>query len=253
MRMRKVNLLLSLLLCLAGCAAGGDMGGGGGSDDDGDDDGPGPATGDAGPVAEGALIDDLDDGNAGIHETDGRQGSWYAFHDGTAGATMTPDAAKDFVPAMGGAGGSAYAAVIAGSGFKEWGAGMGLDLNNPGDPMGGPGKKNPHDASKWQGITFKARGNAPVRVSLLTTPVVATTDGGECVPSMTEGMMCEDGHGKQLSLTSSWKEYRLTWAELKQAGWGKKASFDPKLVTSVLFIVPQNAMFDVAVDDVAFW
>src|SRR5688572_484629 len=111
---------------LGACAASG----GGGEDDD---------TPDSGPIPEEDLIDDLEDGDGAIHEVGGRIGSWYTFNDETMTGTQTPVPDTDFLAAEGGAGGSLYAARTTGSGFTEWGAGMGLDVNNPGDPQGGPG------------------------------------------------------------------------------------------------------------------
>jgi hypothetical protein len=224
---------------LGACAA---SGGGGG------DDHP-----DSGPIPEEDLIDDLEDGDGAIHEINGRIGSWYTFNDETPNGTQMPLPNSDFLATEGGAGGSLYAARTAGSGFTEWGAGMGLDVNNPGDPMGGPGIKGKFDASGYTGVSFKAKGNTSVRAVVVTAAVVPMEAGGECTPSTVEGMMCDDAHGRPIALSDEWKEYDLPFAQLTQEGWGKPAEFDPTKVTGVMFIVGANVDFEVVVDDVRFY
>jgi hypothetical protein len=220
---------------VAGCAAGG------GAEDDGVDPPPGPTD----------LIDDLEDGDDAISEANGRLGGWYTFNDESTTGTQIPPS-ESFTPTTGGAGGSAFAAATSGTGFTVWGAGMGFDLNNP-SAVGQIGDRAPYDASVYAGITFKARGNVPIRVSLEVVGVTPTDRGGTCVPSTTEGEECDDLHGASLDLTSEWKEYSLAFSQLRQQGWGKAVPFAATDVTSVLFQADKDLMFDVAVDDVGFY
>lgn len=230
MRTKLVRVTLVAGAALAvGCSAGGS----------GDDEPLGPAD----------LIDDLEDGDDAIDATNGRLGGWYTFHDATAGTQIPPE--SGFVPTAGGAAGSAYAAGTSGSGFTEWGAGMGFDLNNP-EAVGMTGGRARYDASRYQGLVFQARGNVAVRVALETAGVTPADRGGTCTPGTMEGQECEDLHGVTLDLTTEWQEYQVPFARLRQGGWGQAVPFDATAVTAVLFTVDQNQSFDIAVDDVRF-
>lgn len=215
----------------------------GGCANSGGDDGPDP-------TLPSDLIDDLEDGDDAIAETNGRLGGWYTFNDATAGTQIPPE--SGFTPTAGGADGSAYAAGTSGSGFTEWGAGMGFDLNNP-EAVGGTGVRGPYDASPYRSIAFKAKGNVPLRLALETLGVTPTDRGGRCTPSTVEGMECEDLHGSLINLTAEWKDYELEFSALRQGGWGQAVPFAAAEVTSVLFQVDKDLMFDVAVDDVRFY
>lgn len=203
------------------------------------------------PDAPSDLIDDLEDGDDAIAETNGRMGGWYTFNDATATGTQIPPG-TGFTPTTGGADGSAFAASTSGSGFTEWGAGMGFDLNNPA-AIGLTGPRGKYDASGYRSLAFKARGNVAVLVTVETVGVTPTDRGGTCTPSTTEGMECEDLHGKSINLTSEWKDYEIELASLRQGGWGKMVPFEPSEVTAVLFQIDKDLMFDVAVDDVRFY
>lgn len=215
----------------------------GGCANSGGEDGPDPS-------APSDLIDDLEDGDDALPETNGRLGGWYTFHDPTPGTQTPPE--SGFTPSAGGADGSAFAAATSGSGFTEWGAGMGFDLNNP-EAVGLTGPRGPYDASGYRSIAFKARGNVAVRVGLETVGVTPTDRGGTCTPSTVEGMECEDLHGSLVNLSSEWKDYELEFAALRQGGWGKAVPFSAAEVTSVLFMIDKDLAFDVAVDDVRFY
>ena len=80
----------------------------------------------------------MEDGDASICALDGRNGDWYTVGDGTS-SDLTP-ARLPFTPTMipGGRGTSQYAAHFTGSGFTDWGALMGFNLNNKGASEGCP-------------------------------------------------------------------------------------------------------------------
>lgn len=203
------------------------------------------------PDAPSDLIDDLEDGDDAIAETNGRLGGWYTFHDGSATGNQIPPE-TGFTPTAGGADGSAFAAGTSGSGFTVWGAGMGFDLNNPA-AVGLAGPRGAYDASRYRSVAFKARGNVSVRVAVETLGVTPTDRGGTCTPSTTEGMECEDLHGTRIPLTTEWVDYEVELASLRQGGWGKAVPFAAAEVTAVLFQADQDLMFDFAVDDVRFY
>ncbi len=195
------------------------------------------------------LIDDLDDGNDHIVVTSTRRGAWFTFHDTTPGGTQTPGDATFTLTPGGPAGSGGFHVRTTGSGFTEWGAGVGFDLNTAdGAPV-----KGKFNAGTFTGITFKAKGNVVVRFSVQTAAVLPTTLGGTCVPSTTAGLECEDNHGKSLTLTSSWQSYQVPFAQLMQEGWGKPATFDKAALTGVLVQTAPGATFDFALDDLSFY
>ena len=197
------------------------------------------------------MVDDLEDGDDVITDQGGRVGAWFTYNDESAGGMQSPTG--EFTPAQGGAGGSAFSASMSGSGFAEWGAGMGFDLNNPGDDSGGAGVKNPWDASGFTGVAFRARGNVPVRVALVTQAIVSEEFGGNCTPSDEEGMMCDDAHGMTFPLNDTWTQYVVPFASASQGGWGLAADFDAATMTSIQFDVGANLDFEIWIDDIGFY
>lgn len=197
-------------------------------------------------IEPGDIIDDLEDGDPLIFAAGGRRGAWYTYNDASEGAEQLPPA--PFVPTEGGPGTSLYMAQTSGSGFSEWGAGLGVDLNNEGDPDGGDGMRMTYDASAYQGIVFHARGTTPIRVKLLIDAIVPEAAGGSCVAEK-----CEDAHGKIITLTDEWVQYTVDFDEAFQEGWGEAADFDPGTLLSVQFQVDPNTDFDFALDQVGFY
>jgi hypothetical protein len=240
---------LGMIAGLGGCASGPSGGD--------DDDTPGATCSALTGIPAGddpTVIDDLEDGDEGIAENGARVGSWYSFNDGTAGATQAPPEAEDFKPAgVDGACGM-FAAHTSGKGFKDWGAGIGLDLNAPPPATaGGPELKLAYDASAYTGIAFEAKGNTAITVGVAEIATVPMADGGSCTPSTVEGMECEDSHSKLISLGSDWKTYKIEFSALKQEGFGKAVPFDKATLTGLQFSVAQNLEFDFSVDNVRFY
>jgi hypothetical protein len=208
------------------------------------------AGGEPEPMGDEDLIDDLEDGDDAINEANGRLGGWYTFHDDTGGTQTPPD--TGFTPSPGGAGDSAYAASTTGSGFTEWGAGMGFDLNNP-EAVGETGMRGPYDVSGYSMVAFSAKGNVLIRVALETLAVIPVDRGGSCVAGATEEEACDDLHGVNLALTDDWKDYTISFSQLRQGGWGKAFPFEPEQATALLFQTEKDLEFDFAVDDVRFY
>lgn len=196
-------------------------------------------------IEPGNMIDDLEDGDPLILAANGRQGAWYTYNDESKGAEQLPP--TPFEPTAGGPGNSLFQAQTSGSGFATWGAGVGVDLNNEGDPDGGDGIRMPYDASAYQGIVFHARGTVPIRVKLLVEGVVAVDAGGTCEDE------CDDAHGKIVPLSNEWAQYTVDFAEAFQEGWGLEAAFDPATLMSVQFQVGAGMDFDYAIDQVGFY
>jgi hypothetical protein len=237
------------VLGLGACASSGDDPGGQG-DDDAPDGGPGSADSGMLPPSDilpENMIDDLDDGDSVLLPSGGRAGAWYTYNDMTAAGLQTPAMGSPFMPSPGGANGSAYAAGTQGSGFTVWGAGMGFDLDVQ------QSVKHAYDASAFHGVELTAKGSGPVRAAIMIQGVVSSDVGGSCTPSTVEGEKCDDGHGKVLFLTDSWTVYKLPFAEIRQAGWGKPVAFDATTLLSIQFNVDKNLAFDFAVDNIGFY
>lgn len=195
------------------------------------------------------MIDDLEDGDAVIYARNGRQGAWYTYNDATEGATQTPAAMTSFTPTEGGAPSSPlFMARTEGAGFATWGFGVGVDLNNEGDDMGGPGLRMPYDASGMSGIVFRARGDVSVRLKVLVLAIVPADAGGTCAE------MCEDAHGKLIPLTGDWVQYAVGFDELFQEGWGfGEVELDPATLMSIQWQVAKSTDGSIEIDDVGFY
>ncbi len=281
LRCTLLGLAIVTFVCTAGCAKGAQ----GGDDDTGDDDQPDAAadrpdadpdepdadpdepdagttppidaasqtvdastqTTDAAQPIDPDLIDDLEDGNDKIRQVSGRVGFWYTFHDDTVAGVQTP--AGDFAPTMGGAGAGSWSAKTTGSGYIEWGAGMGFDLNTGPSAM----VKGKFDAGEFTGVSFRAKGSVPIRFAVESVGVLSTTLGGTCTPSTVEGQECDDVHGKAITPTTSWQVIQVPFSQLAQDGWGKPVTFDKTKLTAVAFQVGPGLTFDVSIDDVRLY
>ncbi|MCA9680934.1 MAG: hypothetical protein KC457_01965 [Myxococcales bacterium] len=185
------------------------------------------------------MIDDFEDGDGAILPSGGRQGYWYVFNDGSAGGTQTPPA-NAVLPEAGGANGTGKAMHTSGSGFSEWGAGIGTDVNGEG------GIKMTWDASQYSGIVLMARGSGQVRAVLQIEATVPPEEGGTCAANC-------DPHGKILVLSDSWQQFTIPFNQLTQEGWGTPASWDASTLVGIQFKVAANANFDFRVDEIGFY
>jgi hypothetical protein len=103
----------------------------------------------------GLNLDDLESGTGHICEgVEGRLGVWYAFNDGRGvqwPAPTTPGVPIATSAIPGGRGRSARAIHSYGSGFTDWGVGVGFDLAFNGSKYG------LYDARAYDGVTFWAK------------------------------------------------------------------------------------------------
>ncbi|MGK3960662.1 carbohydrate binding domain-containing protein [Sorangium sp. So ce118] len=199
------------------------------------------------------LIDDMEDNDNAILAEGGRVGYWYTFNDGTAAAKQnpppdpegtgeTPFTMTELAPARGQ---STTAVRSWGSGFEEWGAGFGFDLNSP------EGAKAAYDASAYTGITFWAK----VGAGSIKSATVMISDPG----TDQEGGVCTDECDKwqkTLPLTEEWQQFTIPFVELKQGGWGTPAGteqIDATQLYSIQFQVGVAPEFDVYIDDLGFY
>jgi hypothetical protein len=200
------------------------------------------------------LIDDLEDGNKTIRAVAGRQGSWYAFNDGRG---MQTPPVGGFTAFAGGAESSQYATHTWGQGFSDWGAGIGVDLNNPGEQPQDP-RRSVYDVASFSGFSFRARGTGAIRFMVITRAVVDAVDQGTCEPQ--QDRPCFDAHGARIRLAADWTQHRVRFSELSQEGWGVTAGFEAGQVFGVSFQHPEGAdvankaaPFDFWIDDLALF
>jgi hypothetical protein len=192
-----------------------------------------------------APIDDLEDGDARILVRCGRNGYWFTYDDGTAGATQTPAPSATCLPSLLpiGTPTNLYAMRTYGSGFTTWGAGIGFNFVD-----GGPS----YDASAWGGITFSARVETGTTTAVhFSFPDVDTDARGGVCTGFTPG--CGDHFGIDLVLTTTWTTYTIRFSDLRQIGWGHAASaFAPAKVYGVQGGMPASTTFDLWLDEISF-
>ncbi len=203
------------------------------------------------------VIATFEDGTGAVNQAPGRGGGFYMFNDESETGTQTPapgplpDATNmercD----------SFYALCTSGDGFTDWGAGMGTDLgptSSEGD--GGAGEKSTYDASQYSGIAFwaKSNGEGPLTVRFSVKDKNTAPEGGVCDEDEASGpTACHDDWGKALNLTDEWKPYTITFAELRQSGWGAAyPEFDVENAYSIQLQTGPGVAFDYCIDDVMF-
>jgi hypothetical protein len=199
--------------------------------------------------ANGALepvLDDLEDGDRFICASNGRNGTWYSYSDGTS-TDLTPKG--DFKPTLiddKKRGTSRYAARLTGSGFTRFGAAMGFTLSEK------DLARQTYDASTVFGIKFWMKSTAPVRVSFITPQTLPSVIGGDCMDGATE-LNCNHAFGFEITAPSAdWVEYEVPFAALQQRAGGS-LTWNPRNLVSVEFQLAPFVGFDVWVDDVRFY
>jgi hypothetical protein len=192
-------------------------------------------------VADDGLIDDFEDGNTQSNLEGGRDGYWWPKKD-TFGSTLEPD---PFAPSSGAADGSDMAMHAFGktsSADGAWGAGFGVNF------LSGSGF---YDASKYAGFTFKAKAapGTSTSVRFKIGDVNTHMDGHVCSKA------CWNHFGKNLILTSEWKEYKVSFSEARQEpDWGdpRPESVTPSKLVSIDWSIGTGQTYDIWVDDLAF-
>ena len=191
------------------------------------------------PADDGDL-DDFEDRNNQLTPLSGRDGYWWTKKD-DKGSTAEP---RVLGPSPGGADGSARAMHVWGrtaAGDGAWGAGIGVNFSTHG----------PYDAERYAGISFKARvgtDDSTRHVRFKIGDVDTHQDGGICTE-------CWNHFGKDLDLTTEWKEYKVLFASAKQEdGWGKPrppAVLPGKLI-SIDWSIGTGQIYDLWLDDIMF-
>jgi len=188
-------------------------------------------------AGEDALIDDFEDNDSRIAPLEHRAGFWSASNDNTGKQRPAPGGPLAMTRIPGGRGTSHFALHTSGSKFTKWGALLAADFS----------PRRCYDASAYAGLVFFARGRGSFNVVAKMTQIAPEEFGGSCTHD------CYDSHRATIPLTNDWQERRVTWAELKQKGYGQVVPFDPRSLLSLEFTVePEQTPFDLWIDDVRF-
>lgn len=219
----------------------------------------GSPTGGAGatdPCDGGQVVCESDDVITDFESNDGHlcaldSGTVIAYGDGTG--TQSPevgdvrgyDASQDCDR------GSLYALHALGAGAKDYGFGVALRFPQNVDAV----------KAGYKGIRFKAKtGKArkiAIKVAIPTT--LDASFGGSCEPTQAPMKLCNDHPAASVIIAAGgWLDYKVTFASLKQEGWGVPAepNFEAVAQVHVVFPGPVSggyADYDVWLDDVAFY
>ncbi len=211
-----------------------------------------------GPVDPTAMIDDMEAGGYALLMEGGRNGTWWAGGDSVSpNASIVPngDAASELIP-NGGRCGSLHAKHVTGQGFTSW-AVLTASLRD-GLSDGGVYAAQPYDASARSGITFWARigDTSANQVRFAVSDKYSRPEGGICDPNASTGAAaCYDTFGVDLSpLTTTWTQYRIPFAGLGQRNFGlQRPALDTSALYTIDFNLYVNEIFDLWVDDIAFY
>lgn len=205
-----------------------------------------PAVAQDGPVGGGCplLVDDMESGVG--HANDGcRNGFWFTYNDAADAGVQQPPAGSTFAPSSVDPprGSSRFAAHTSGSGYGF--AGLGLNFNSP--PAGVTAT---YDASAYVGITFFAMGTGSIAVLFPDRD----TDPTGLVCALADRGRCSDHFARQIVLSSTWQQYTVLFADLRQQGFGylPPGGFDTTGVYGVLWQAMGPAAFDIWIDDLSF-
>ena len=192
------------------------------------------------PAETELRIDDFEDGNNAVRAAPGRQGFWSISHDDTPGMVV-PDVM--FVPSVGGANGTDYAAHFVASGFTEWGVNIFANMQRL---VGGV--HCPFSAVGTRGFGLWLKGKGRVRIGASTAGVYSIEFGGTCNPD-TES--CWDNHTKLVPLPTEWTYREILWGSLEQSGWGKKVPFDVGALIDIRFaLLPEDLPGEFWIDEI---
>jgi hypothetical protein len=159
------------------------------------------------------LIDDFEDGDTQALATDGW---WYVVNDGAGEQRFGIEPTSRS--------GSQLAAHTSGSGFRVWGAALGLDLT---------GYEHRYDASAFDELRFWARTGATPR-DVSVTFLSGTGDHFALI----------------VSLTTEWRQFVAPFAAAFPTEGDANRSLDTTDLEALQFFMLTDAAFDLWLDDV---
>jgi hypothetical protein len=201
------------------------------------------------------LIDDMQTGGGKIVIG---TGAWFAVNDGTDGgveipgtkATFSdtllspPRTVPEFLRSFTG-NPSTLGVRASGSGFKYY-AGLGLNFEKP---------RAAFPVNDYDGIVFWGRlgGDAgSISVGVLFPDTNTDPQGGVCTH-------CFDDLSMNVTFTTTWQEFKVPFASLKQSGFGspKETTLASAGIYAIQFqastIDPAGQAFDLWIDDIYFY
>lgn len=214
-----------------------------------------------GPVDPTALIDDMEAGGPAVLMEAGRNGSWWAGGDTLSpNASIDPngDASSELIP-NGGRCGSLHAKHVTGQGYSSWAV---LTVTLTGGLVdGGVYSALPYDAHVRTGVTFWARigDTSSNQVRFAVSDRYTRPEGGICdanTTTATTTTACYDTAGVDLTLGTTWTEFRIPFAGLGQRNFGLKEPQmgpDPSALYTIDFNFYPNTVFDFWLDDISFY
>jgi hypothetical protein len=159
------------------------------------------------------LLDDMEDGNFYLPPKPPRYGYWYVAGDETVGAKLPKIEALvgTLMPARAG---STSAVHFVASGFRGWGASVGLTFADAKQ------KRAVYDSGDALGVSFWVRGSIADGAKLrVLFPSFGSDPSGTICGGTGQGQ-CLDHFATQVSVTSTWQEVTILFSSLHQAGWG---------------------------------
>jgi hypothetical protein len=183
------------------------------------------------------MIDDFEDGDLSLPASAaGRVGSWYAYGDGSGSGGLETFALNR--------GASVHGLHGMGKNFTSWGSGFGVDFHNA---NAGQSTKAPYDASSYTGITFWARAESKMTVTVTLPDADTDAAGNTCTT-------CGHHYSKAVQLTTDWQRFTIAFSELllEQGTVPAPSAFKASGVVSVQWTVAAGTSYDLYLDDVAF-
>lgn len=179
------------------------------------------------------IIDDFETAGDFIRVQADRGGEWVFYDDGSGGEQQVTRPND----------GSGVLRVES-SGFSIWGSGFGTLLS----PDSSASSVCPYDASNYDGIAFRARGEGRVRVRLAMPENMPVADGGTCTKP---DQQCYDWPGAWVQLSPQWASYSLPFCVLQPENWsGEALTLDASKLAGLHFQLSGEA--DMFIDDLAF-
>jgi hypothetical protein len=185
--------------------------------------------------SEDGLLDDFEDGNSQISTVADRGGYWFTSHDPN-GSAIDP---TPFQVSDNGAGSKKALHVFGqtSSDSSAWGVLVGANFVGQGV----------YDASDYAGMSFKAKVSekSTKKIRFNIADVNTHPDGGVCKD-------CWNHFGKDMEFTTDWREYTVSFAEMKQIpGWGDRfAAITPSKLVAINWAIGPGKSFDLWVDDI---
>jgi hypothetical protein len=184
------------------------------------------------------FIDDMEDNNNGILVSQGRNGYWYSYNDGTGGGAQ---AFTLFAPGVGygGIGASSYCVrIVTNASYTNWGSGFGFSFTSP---------QANYNASAFTGIQFFARnatGNLAAKFMVTDNAVV------NAIPAYSVGPKRVN-----VNFTTTWTAFEVTMAALAAApnDYAGPTVFNPAQVQQCQWGIPPAIATDVQIDNMSFY